>query len=304
MALETLHHDQLIWTNIVRPTPADIAQLGQQHPNFHPLELEDCLSRIERPKIDDHEDYLFLVMHFPVWDPERRISIPGEVDFFIGPGYLVTVHEGELKPLVNFFELCKSSEEARAQFFTSPGKLLHTVIDRLVDYVFPILYKVDANIRSIEETMFDENMQRTIQDISIVRRDIVALRRIIRPQVPIVFNLEQLKRSFIHDNLEVYFGDILDHLQKARDIVDDNTEVIANLADTVDALASHRINEVIRVLTVISLVLLPLEVIVGFMGMNVLLPLQDFRYAWLVIIGVLVALVAMLLGYFKYKKWL
>jgi magnesium transporter len=259
MALETLHHDQLIWTNIVRPTPADIAQLGQQHPNFHPLELEDCLSRIERPKIDDHEDYLFLVMHFPVWDPERRISIPGEVDFFIGPGYLVTVHEGELKPLVNFFELCKSSEEARAQFFTSPGKLLHTVIDRLVDYVFPILYKVDANIRSIEETMFDENMQRTIQDISIVRRDIVALRRIIRPQVPIVF---------------------------------------------VDALASHRINEVIRVLTVISLVLLPLEVIVGFMGMNVLLPLQDFRYAWLVIIGVMVALVAMLLGYFKYKKWL
>jgi len=178
------------------------------------------------------------------------------------------------------------------------------VIDRLVDYVFPILYKVDANIRSIEETMFDENMQRTIQDISIVRRDIVALRRIIRPQVPIVFNLEQLKRSFIHDNLEVYFGDILDHLQKARDIVDDNTEVIANLADTVDALASHRINEVIRVLTVISLVLLPLEVIVGFMGMNVLLPLQDFRYAWLVIIGVMVALVAMLLGYFKYKKWL
>lgn len=304
MALETLQHAQLTWTNIVRATPADIVQLGQQYPNFHPLELEDCLSRIERPKIDDYDDYLFIVLHFPVWDAARRISMPGEVDFFVGPGYVVTVHDGDLKPLLNLFEQCKNSEEARARLFTSSGRLLHTVIDRLVDYVFPILYKVDANIRTIEETMFDEDMQRTIQDISIVRRDIVALRRIIRPQVPIIFNLEQVERPYIHDNLEVYFGDILDHLQKARDIVDDNTEVIANLADTVDALASHRINEVIRVLTVISLVLLPLEVLVGYMGMNVLLPLQDSPYAWLIIIGVMVTLVAVLFGYFKYKKWL
>lgn len=304
MPYETLEHERLTWINITRATPSDVARLGGQHPAFHPLDLEDVLSRIERPKLEDYEDYLFLVMQFPVWDRERRISRPSEVDFFVGQGYFVTVHDGELRPLVNLFEQCKNNHEARARLFVSSGRLLHTAIDRLVDYIFPILYKVDANIRAIEDVMFDQNMQRTIQDISVVRRDIVSLRRIIRPQVPIVFNLEQMERPYIHDNLELYFGDILDHLQKARDIVDDNMEVIANLADTADALATHRINEVIRVLTVISVVLLPLEVIVGFMGMNVLLPLQDNPYASLIIVGAMSGVVVMLLAYFRYKNWL
>lgn len=304
MAFETLQHYQLTWTNITSPTPADIQKLSRQHPNFHPLDLEDCLSQIERPKIDEYDNYLFIVMQFPVWDQQRRVSRSGEVDFFVGPGFFITVHDNALKPLTNLWEQCKGSEELRDKLFVSTDRLLHSTIDRLVDYLFPIMYKVDANIRTIEETMFGEDMQRTIQDISIVRRDIVALRRIIRPQVSIVHNLVQVERPYIHDNLEVYFGDILDHLQKARDIVDDNTEVIANLADTVIALASHRVNEVMRVLTVISLVLLPLEVIVGFMGMNVALPLQDNSYASIIIIGVMVIIIIAMFAYFRHKRWL
>lgn len=306
MSFETLQHNRLIWTNIVEPTLSDISRLGHEHPNFHPLNLEDCLSRIERPKLDEYEDSLFIVMHFPVWDSERRVSRPSEVDFFVGQGYVVTVHDGELQPLVNLFEQCKNSEEARDRLLVNQGQFLHTTVDRLVDYIFPILYKVDANIRTIEETMFDEDMRRTIQDISFTRRDIVALRRIIRPQLPIVFNLEQVERPFIRSDLdlEVYFGDILDHLQKARDIMDDNAELIANLADTVDAIAAHRVNEVIRILTVTSLVLLPLEIVVGFMGMNVLLPLQDNPYASPIIIALMVGVVVGLLAYFRHKHWL
>lgn len=306
MSFETLQHNRLIWTNIVEPTLSDISRLGHEHPNFHPLNLEDCLSRIERPKLDEYEDSLFIVMHFPVWDSERRVSRPSEVDFFVGQGYVVTVHDGELQPLVNLFEQCKNSEEARDRLLVNQGQFLHTTVDRLVDYIFPILYKVDANIRTIEETMFDEDMRRTIQDISFTRRDIVALRRIIHPQLPIVFNLEQVERPFIRSDLdlEVYFGDILDHLQKARDIMDDNAELIANLADTVDAIAAHRVNEVIRILTVTSLVLLPLEIVVGFMGMNVLLPLQDNPYASPIIIALMVGVVVGLLAYFRHKHWL
>lgn len=306
MSFETLQHNRLIWTNIVEPTLSDISRLSHEHPNFHPLNLEDCLSRIERPKLDEYEDSLFIVMHFPVWDSARRVSRPSEVDFFVGQGYVVTVHDGELQPLVNLFEQCKNSEEARDRLLVNQGQFLHTTVDRLVDYIFPILYKVDANIRTIEETMFDEDMRRTIQDISFTRRDIVALRRIIRPQLPIVFNLEQVERPFIRSDLDlqVYFGDILDHLQKAGDIMDDNAELIANLADTVDAIAAHRVNEVIRILTVTSLVLLPLEIVVGFMGMNVLLPLQDNPYASPIIIALMVGVVVGLLAYFRHKHWL
>jgi len=178
------------------------------------------------------------------------------------------------------------------------------VIDRLVDYIFPILYKVDANIRHIEETMFDDDMRRTIVNTSLARRDIIALRRIIRPQVAIVHNLEQVERPFIHEGLDVYFGDILDHLQKARDIVEDNAEMIASLADTTDALASHRINEVMRILTVISVIMLPLSLIAGIMGMNLPLPLAGNPVTfWWTLAGMLVISLAML-AYFRHRNWL
>lgn len=305
MPYESLPSARVTWINITRPTPADIGRLGEAHPEFHPLDLEDCLSSIERPKIDEYERYLFVVMHFPFWDSARRVSRPSEVDFFIGPGYLVTVHSGELLPLARLYELClDGSGDAHTQYLTSPGRLLHTVIDRLVDYIFPILYKVDANIRHLEESMFDEDMQRTIQELSFLRRDIIALRRIIRPQVPIVYNLEQVERPYFREELDVYFGDTLDHLQKARDIVEDHVELIANLADTTDALASHRINEVMRILTVISVIMLPLTLIAGVLGMNVPLPLPGGFASFWGTIGVMLAISFAMLLYFRHRHWL
>jgi magnesium transporter len=304
MPYDELTHKHRSWINITRPTPGDIARLGKAHPNFHPLDLEDCLSSIERPKIDDYDDYMFVVMHFPIWDPERRISRPSEVDFFVGTGYFVTVHDGELKPLAAFFEQCGGSEEVRSRYFGSAGLLLHTAIDRLVDYIFPILYKVDANIRHIEETMFDEDMRRTIVNTSLARRDIISLRRIIRPQVAIVHNLEQVERPFIHEGLDVYFGDILDHLKKARDIVEDNAEMIASLADTTDALASHRINEVMRILTVISVIMLPLSLIAGILGMNLPLPLPRHSMSFWWTLGAMFVISLAMLAYFRHRNWL
>jgi magnesium transporter len=305
MSYETLTFGRITWTNLVRPTPADVQQLQEAYPHFHPLDLEDLLSRIERPKIDEYEEYLFIVMHFPLWDRERRISKAGEVDFFIGAGYLVTVHEGELMPLNGLFEQVKHSPEARQEYMSGgAGHLLHTVIDRLVDYIFPMLYKVDAHIREIEENLFAEDIRRTIQDISFVRRDIIALRRIIRPQLPIVFNLENVDRPFIREDLDVYFGDILDHLQKARDIVEDDAELIVSLADTNDALASHRINEVMRILTVISVIMLPLTLISGILGMNIPLPLPRDSASFWGIMGLMLLVSFAMLLYFRFRHWL
>jgi magnesium transporter len=305
MSYETLIHGRLTWTHITNPTPGDVSRLHEAYPHFHPLDLEDCLSRIERPKIDEYDDYLFIVMHFPYWDRLERISRPGEVDFFLGTGYLVTVYEGELKPLHNLFLQCQTDGDSRERYMGSgAGLLMHTAVDRMVDYLFPILYKVDANIHTIEENMFGENIQRTIQDISLVRRDIIALRRIIRPQVPIMATLEQIDRPFIREDLDVYFGDTLDHLQKARDIVDDDAEVINSLADTTDALASYRINEVMRILTVISVIMLPLTLIAGILGMNVPLPLPLRPTSFWGVMGLMVCISISMLVYFRYRRWL
>ncbi|NLX11829.1 MAG: magnesium/cobalt transporter CorA [Chloroflexi bacterium] len=305
MAIQTIQHGRIRWTNIERITPQDVQDLRETYPHFHPLDLEDLLSRIERPKLDEYEDYLFVVMQLPLWDPVQRISRASEVDIFVGSGYVVTVSDGSLKPLRHLFEQCQTNPEVREQIMgRGASKILHGVIDRLVDYIFPILYKVDANIRELEEEIFTEDSRQVIQDLSFVRRDIIALRRIIRPQLVIVENLEKVDRPFIREDLDVYFGDILDHLIKATDIIEEHLEVIRGLSDTANTLVSYRLNEVMRILTVISVIMLPLTLLSGIYGMNVALPMQGTQLAFEMVIGLMFLIAASMLIYFRYRGWL
>lgn len=304
MNLERISHNRITWINIEKPTVQDIAYLRDNYP-FHPLALEDCLSRIERPKIDEYDDHLFIVMHFPVFDHEQRISRPSEVDFFIGKNYLVTVHDGILKPITNFYDDCQHNLSTRERFMGSgAGALLHSVIDRLVDYMFPILNKIDSQISQIEDNIFMEDTRNTVQEISLVRRDVISLRRIVRPQVSIVGNLEQKSYHVIHDDLDEYFGDIFDHITQVRDILEENYEIIADLSEATDSLISFRINEVMRTLTVISVVMLPLTLITGVYGMNVDLPFDRNPYAFFGISGAMVLVLTSMLLYFRHRRWL
>lgn len=306
MTTYTLRHNRLTWTNIVRATPEDVAKLRDDYPHFHPLDLEDLLSRIERPKIDEYVDYLFVVMQFPIWDPVQRISRPSEVDMFIGSGFLITAHDGTLKPLDRLYKQCDSDERFRAQIMgQGAGRLFYNVIDRLVDYIFPILYKVDGNIRRLEDEIFDESERRKVlQELAVVRRDVLALGRIVRPQIEVLRSLEDIERPYIQGNLEVYFGDILDHLNKASDLINDHREVVTGLADTANTLANLHTNEIIRVLTIISVIMMPLTVVSGIFGMNVTLPFQSHPFAFGIVIGVMLAIVTFMLFIFQSRRWL
>ncbi|MEL6406796.1 MAG: magnesium transporter CorA family protein [Chloroflexota bacterium] len=309
MAIQSMTHGRVTWVNIVHPTPADVSALRELYPYIHPLNLEDVQSHMERPKIDEDQDYLFVVMHFPQWDAQKALSRPREVDVFVGRGYVVTVHDGVLNPLTNLWMACERDEDQREKLFARGSNYaFYQIIDKLVDYIFPILRKVDGNIRRIEEDIFTSDTRLTIRDISLVRRDVIALRRIIRQQVPIIERLERAEHPIIHDDLEEYFGDVADHLYKARDIIDENYEVISSLADTADTLASHRINEVMRILTVISVIMLPLTLLTSFYGMNIPLPGQsNFVVSdepfWALVI-IMIVLVICLLVYFRRRGWL
>jgi magnesium transporter len=305
MGVEQLTYGRVTWVDIEKPTPEDMGNLRQRFPLFHPLDLEDCLSRIERPKIDEYDDYLFIIMQFPVFDTSRRVSRPSEVDMFIGAGYLVTVHDGNLWPITKLFDDCQTDESAREKHMgRGASRLLHDVIDRLVDYCFPILYKVDANIREIEEDIFTEEVPDVVREISWVRRDIIALQRIVKPQIAIVANLEHKDRPFIREELEVYFGDVLDHLYKAWDMLEDHRDVIEGLSDTADTLTSYRINEVMKILTVISVIMLPLTLLSGIYGMNINLPLAQHPLSFAIILLLMVLVAAGMLLYFKRRGWL
>ena len=304
MGVEVIRHGPVTWVNIERPVPQDIDYLRQHYP-FHPLALEDCLSRIERPKIDEYDEYLFIIMQFPVFDSPSRVSRPSQVAMFLGADYLVTVHDGNLWPITRLFDECQVDQEVcQKHVGGGPGQLLHDVEDRLVDYCFPVLYRVDANIREIEDDIFTERVPDVVREISWVRRDIIALQRIIKPQITIVANLERRERPLIREELDVYFGDVLDHLYKAWDMLEDQRDVIEGLNDTANTLTSYRTNEVMKILTIISVIILPLTLLSGIYGMNIRLPLEGHPLSFFFILILMAFLAVGMLGYFKRRRWI
>ncbi len=304
MSMSIITEGKVSWINIVHPSHDDIAHLRRYYP-FHPLDLEDCMSNIERPKVDEYEDYLFIVMHFPVYDPNERVSRISEVDIFIGNGYLITLHDGDLKPLIQLFEECQKDERARARHMSKgAGQLLYGILDRTVDYVMRILLKVGERIYQVERHIFTDNMRHIVEEISVIRRDVIALRRIIKPQIGVVSNLERKDRPFIREGMEVYFGDIVDGFSRAWDELEDHREVIEGLSATSESITSYRINETMRALTVISVILMPLELLAGIYGMNVELPFSQSPYAFWVLVIIMLLITLGLLTFFHRLKWL
>ncbi len=305
MSVAALTHQRLTWVNIEKPTPDDVAYLRKHYP-FHPLDLEDILSPIERPKIDDYDDYSFIVMQFPIYDRQMLFTRPNEVDFFIGPGYLISIQDGQLKPLNDLFSACRSDGVVCAKYMShGPGRLLYHILDGMVDYMFAMLRKLDAKIVSIEEIMFAENMRQIVQDISLTRRDIITLRRVVRPQIAIVSNLERKERPFIQQDMEVYFSDIVDGFSRAWDILEEYREIIEGLSETSDSVSSYRTNDVIRILTVISVVMLPLTLISGIYGMNLdWLPAADSELGFFFVVAIMLVVAGGMLYFFRKRGFL
>ena len=305
MAIKKITYGRVTWTDVVHPSPDDVEKIAQVYPFIHPLNLEDLLSPIERPKLDEDEHYLFVVLHFPLWDPQQRLTRPREVDLIMGRGFVVTLHDGSLSPMLSLFQSCERDEAMRKSVLgTGASHTFYVIIDQLVDYILPILRKVDINIRALEEGIFTSDTRRIIGEIVLVRRDIIALRRIIRQQVPVLESLEKSSHTILHEDLEEYFGDIADHIYKARDIIDENAEIIASLAETADTLATHRINEVMRILTVISVIMLPLTLISSVYGMNLDLPFANHPNAFIIISASMFIIAIVMLIYFRRRNWL
>ncbi|MDH4367905.1 MAG: magnesium transporter, partial [Dehalococcoidia bacterium] len=169
--IRSITERKLTWFYIEKPTSQEVAFLAQRF-HFHPLDLDDVLSRIQRPKIDVYKDYLFIVLHFPVFDKENRITRPSETDIFIGENYVVTVHcTGDLKPLAKFFQECETDKQSRESYLgRSSGFLLYHILDRLVGSCFPILDKVTQNIDDIEDIILTRPIPATVREISLIRR--------------------------------------------------------------------------------------------------------------------------------------
>ncbi len=305
LGLESLTWGDLTWVNIENTTERETEYLAQNY-SFHPLDLDDCLSRIQRPKIDEYKDYLFLVFHFPVYDKEARVTTASQLSVFIGNGYLITLHKGELKPLVKLFKECQIDEESRQEYFSQgPGFLLYRIVDRLVDYCLPMLSKMLDNIEAVEDDIFSDRKRGTVKEISLLRRDIISFRRIIWPMRAVVGTLEPKVRRFVKQDIAVYFGDVVDHVDKMWDALDEYKEIIEGLDDTYNSLATNRTNEVMRMLTIIATILLPITVVASIFGMNIPLgPFEESFYSPLFIFLIMIIIIGSMLYFFRRQHWI
>lgn len=269
--LQTITHGDLTWIDIVPPTERETAYLAENY-HFHPLDLDDCLSRKQLPKIDAYKDYLFLIFHFPVYNKETRVSTYGQLSAFIGEKFLITLHAGQLKTLVKFFHDCQINEETRQENFShGSGYLLYRIIDRAVDSYFPILDKILTLMENVEDSVFDENVE-AAHELAILRRDIITQRRIIWPMRTVISQMENKLHRFTNMDMTAYFGDLTDHMNKICETLAECKETIEVFKDTDYLLSTYRLNRVTRILTVLSAIILPFLVISSIYGMNVALP--------------------------------
>jgi len=302
--LQVVEHDGLRWINIEGPGPVDQAWL-EEHFEFHPLDYEDIFSRNQRPKIDEYPDYLFIVLHFPVFDKAIQRLNAGELDVFVGPDYLITLPNSPLPPVEYLFERCRTSSEVREALLSKgAGYLLYKIVDDAFDYCFPMLRKMGNKLDRIEAEIFEGRSEEVVRDISNVKQEIVGFRKITRPQRAVLRDLERTKQRYLADDLEIYFDDIVDASERIWDMLENYKEVVEALEDTNESVLSHRVNDVLRVLTAFSVVILPLTLIASIWGMNVAVPGESSEEAfWLIIGGMAVLLVAML-GFFRSRGWL
>lgn len=304
--IQKIETEKLNWINVSKITSAEIGYLRENF-KFHSFHLEECLSKTQRSKFSITSKYFFTALLFPIYNRRTRKIISSEVDFFIGPNYLITVHRKELPPLINFFNTCQISESEQKKYLTdSPMTLLYEILDRLLSYCLPIMDNLNLNVNNIEECIFKGYEKRMVREILIVKTNIISFRRIMRAHQAIIHKL--LKKSslfFPSDQLTVLFENLIDNADDIWQNLENINETIEATERTNSSLISFHLNDIIKILTTISVIVLPITLLTNIFGMNLkYIPLGNNPLSFWFIIGLMSLNFIITIYLFKKKKWL
>jgi magnesium transporter len=295
----------LRWIHIDEPRLADRVWLAENF-GFHELDLEDVASHNQRPKVDEYDNYLFLVMQFPRFDKEAGRLHAAELDIFVGSDYVITLPNDEILPLPSLFERVRTREETRVEMMgKGSGFLLYEILDRCVDASFPMLGQLGRKLRRLEDDIFEGGRSAEIvRDISNAKQEIINFRAVIRPQRAVFRALERAKQRFLTEELDIYFDDLTDASERIWDVLENFMEIVQGLEGTNESVLSHRLNDGLRVLTAVSVILLPLTLVASLFGMNVHFPGEGSPLAFWTILVVMLSILAGMVLFFRRRGWL
>ncbi|HAZ28463.1 MAG TPA: hypothetical protein DCY48_01660 [Candidatus Magasanikbacteria bacterium] len=270
MAIKIIEQKNLRWIN-VDTVDAESLQYLKENFNFHHLDLEDIQGESQTPKIDVYKNYLFIVLQFPHWSGETQTVIHYEMDIFIGENFLVTIQHIKSKEIKKFFYRCMKNKSIKRDWMSKEsGYLLYRIIESLFRQTQPILNNIGKQISDIENEIFNKSQDNSmVHELARHRRNILNFRRIIDPQRYLVANLSHTRKSFLNEEMSLYFDNVNDYLSKLWSIVEAYKDTLNGLHVTVESLVNQRTNKLISSLTVISVSLLPLTLLSGIYGMNI-----------------------------------
>lgn len=270
-SIQTIQGSGFRWIDVQSPQRGDIEALAGEF-GFHDLNIEDCLAKFELPKLDSYKDHFFVILSFPPLGGKGDLQY-SQLSMFVGKDYLVTIHQGDLQPLNELVAACKNEEQGERRLLErSSGYLVHEIVDVLVDDLLHMSRKIIANLEDLEDQVFDDRRS-VARDISLLRRDINKLRRMVNPLKRFVDEIStRIKRFESETALELYFDDVIDHIDKVIETLEESRETMEIYKDTDFMLSTEKTNKVLAVLTIIFTLAIPATVIGTFYGMNVALP--------------------------------
>ncbi len=304
--IDTLTMGKLKWHHITNPTEDDFDKLRKNF-HFHPLDIEDCKSINQRPKIDIYDDYYFIILQYPNFDRQNKFIKTKEVKFFWGSDYIITIEKSPWYVNQLFNEFREHDEDELTKKLKTTDILLYRIFEKLMMESLYLLKKVGLDLEMINRELFGDKQVSIIERISVTRKNIITVNTIFKPQLRMfhAFESGQIKGFGDTDFMEDYWGNILDYYQKVWDMTEDHEDLIEGLSKTFDSMQTNKTNEIMKILTIISSIILPLTFVTGFFGMNVafsFIPEGSTVAVW-VIFAAMVLLGVGLGVAFKRRRW-
>ncbi len=290
----------LLWVDVSDPTNQDFDDLAREF-NFHPLAIEDCRHRHQRPKVEEYQGYYFIVLYDASFDAEHQLELR-ELNIFLGPNYLVTVRSEPIRAVAMAERLWREWTDLADR---GTGLLAYLLIDAIVDDYMPLLDAISDRLDDIEEQIFEDLRPESLQEIFLIKKQLLFLRHAVTPLRDVFNTLLRREQQVFSRETSVYFQDVYDHLIRVADTIDTLRDLLGSTMDAYLSISGNRMNMVMKRLTAISTLLMSVTLIAGIYGMNfTYMPELAMRYGYIgALAGMFVVALALYL-YFRYIKWL
>ena len=291
-----------VWVDLNQPTPEESRILTDVFA-FHELAVEDAIAQTHHPKIESYGSFLYLILHGIDFQARDHCFTTRDIDFFLSDQYLVTVHPGVSRSIGKVIDICSRNGMVLGE---GPAALLHRIVDAMVDNYRPEIDKLSARLDDLEKEVFKGGTPNLARRIIDFKRDVASLRQVVLPQRDVVSRLARREFAFVTETLAYRFRDVYDHLVRLTDEAVFFQDRISSLLDAHLSMVSNQLNGVMKVLTIIATLFMPLTVLTGMYGMNVTLPHLpggDAAQFWWVL-GIMLALSISMVVFFRRRGWI